>query len=94
MRKITLLVESYYESSIGYTIDNNNLIKFSTRENKKDNLTEFYDLIYEYKNDCLTASIKYNKKYYTNSYLKPSEDLFFTITIIPLGSTQTESVLD
>ena len=86
--------ESYYESSIGYTIDNNNLIKFSTRENKKDNLTEFYDLIYEYKNDCLTASIKYNKKYYTNSYLKPSEDLFFTITIIPLGSTQTESVLD
>uniref|UniRef100_UPI003F8645CC LPS-assembly protein LptD n=1 Tax=Candidatus Pelagibacter sp. TaxID=2024849 RepID=UPI003F8645CC len=86
--------ESYYESSIGYTIDNNNLIKFSTRENKKDNLTEFYDLIYEYKNDCLTASIKYNKKYYTNNYLKPSEDLFFTITIIPLGSTQTESVLD
>ena len=86
--------ESYYTSSLGYEFDEKNLITFSTRENKKDNLTEFYDLIYEYKNDCLTASIKYNKKYYTNSYLKPSEDLFFTLTIIPLGSTQSESILD
>ena len=34
---------------------------FKTRRNRKINLTEFYDLVYEYKNDCLTAGIKYNK---------------------------------
>ena len=26
-------------------------------EKKTDNLTEYYNLIYEYKNDCITASI-------------------------------------
>ena len=68
-------------------------MSFKTR-NKKDNLTEFYNLIYQYKNDCLTASIRYNKEYYTNSNKKPNEELFFNITLIPLGSTQTDSILD
>ena len=63
-------------------------------EKIKDNLTEFYNLIYEYKNDCLTASIKYNKEYYTSNNLKPNEELFFTLTLIPLGSTQTDSIID
>ena len=65
-----------------------------TRNNKKDNLTEFYNLIYEYKNDCLTASVIYNKEYYSNSSLKPSEELFFNVTLVPLGSTKTGSILD
>ena len=62
--------------------------------NKKNNLTEFYNLIYQYQNDCLIASLRYNKEYYTNSSLEPNEELFFNITLIPLGSTQTDSVLD
>ena len=62
--------------------------------NKKDNLTEFYDLIYQYKTDCLTASLRYNKEYYSNSTKKPNEELFFNITLIPLGSTQTGSLFD
>ena len=33
-------------------------------KNKEIDLTEYYDLIYEYKNDCLTAGIRYNKTYY------------------------------
>ena len=28
-------------------------------KNRKINLTEYYDLVYEYKNDCLKAGIKY-----------------------------------
>ena len=39
-------------------------------------------------------TIKYNKEYYSNSTLEPNEELFFNITLIPLGSTQTESILD
>jgi LPS-assembly protein len=48
-------------------------------------------MIYEYKNDCLVASIDYNKRYYNDSDIKPSEDLFFTIKIIPFTTFQTES---
>jgi len=84
--------KNYYENNLELNLDKNNSLSFKTRENKKDNLTEYYKLIYEYKNDCLTASIIYNKDYYNSASIKPNEDLFFTITLIPLGSTRTESL--
>ena len=67
-----------------FSIDENNSITFSTRRNRKLNLTEYYDLVYEYKNDCLIAGIKYKKSYYEDRDLKPTENLFFTITLFPL----------
>ena len=73
-----------FESSFNYTMDEQNSLKFNTRRNRKINLTEYYDLVYEYKNDCLTAGIKYNKTYYSDGDLKPTENLFFTITLFPL----------
>ena len=72
------------ENSTSYSFDKNNYIKFNTRRNRKLNLTEFYDLVYEYKNDCLIAGIKYKKTYYEDRDLKPSEDLFFSVTIVPI----------
>ena len=71
-------------NSIKYKYNDSNFFTFKTRRNRKINLTEYYDLVYEYKNDCLTAGIKYNKTYYSDSDLKPSENLFFTITFVPL----------
>jgi len=88
-----LVIKVIYENDITYKINDSNSLSFSTRENKTDNLTEYYNLIYEYKNDCLTASIRYNKEYYSNNSLNPSEELFFNITLIPLGSTETDNVL-
>ena len=85
--------KSYFENSFTYNVDKNNSLTFKTRENKTDNLTEYYNLIYEYKTDCLTASIRYNKDYYSGINVEPNEELFFNITLIPLGSTQTESIL-
>ena len=73
-----------------YKINDNKSLKFSTRRNKKINLTEYYDLSYEYKNDCLTAAVKFNKTFYQDNDLKPTEDLFFTITLIPLTTYERE----
>ena len=39
------------------------------------------------------ASIRYNKEYYSNNVTKPNEELFFTLTLIPLGSTESDNVL-
>ncbi len=72
------------ENQTTFAIDENNVIQFKTRRNRKINLTEYYDLVYEYKNDCLTAGIKYNKTYYEDRDLKPSENIFFTISLYPL----------
>ena len=73
-----------FANSIGYKIDENNFISFKTRRNRKINLTEYYDLVYEYKNDCLTAAIKYKKTYYQDADIKPEENLLFTLTLFPL----------
>ena len=78
--------ENVIEGTIGYNIDKNNNLKFGTRRNKKIGLTEYYDLIYEYRNDCLTAGIKYKKLFYSDRDVKPSENLMFSVTIFPITS--------
>ncbi|MDC0949756.1 hypothetical protein OAR94_03160, partial [Candidatus Pelagibacter sp.] len=62
-----------------YRYDDYNSFKFSTRRNKEISLTEYYDLSYEYKNDCLTAALKFNKTFYSDKDLTPTEDLFVSI---------------
>ena len=78
-------------SSISYELDDNNFLSLETRRNRKLNLTEFYDLVYEYKNDCLTAGIKYKKTYYSDGDLKPTENLLFTVTLFPLTTYEHDA---
>ena len=78
-------------SSISYELDNNNFLSLETRRNRKLNLTEFYDLVYEYKNDCLTAGIKYKKTYYSDGDLKPAENLLFSVTLFPLTTYEHDA---
>ena len=77
-----------FENKTSFNFNENNVLYFKTRKNRKLNLTEYYDLVYEYKNDCLTAGIKYKKSFYEDRALKPSEDLMFTITLFPLTTFQ------
>ena len=72
------------ENTTSINFNENNNLLFKTRRNRKISLTEYYDFIYEYQNDCLTAAVKYRKTYYQDRDLKPKEDLFFTITLFPL----------
>ena len=84
--------ESFISNTTSYSFDKNNSINFSTRKNKKTDLTEFYNLIYQYKNDCLIAAIEYNKDYYEDSDLKPTENIFFSLTIVPFGKTSSPNL--
>ncbi len=77
-----------FENISEYSFDENNFISFKTRRNREINLTEYYDLVYEYKIDCLTAGIKFNKTYYEDRDLKPSENIMFTISFYPLTSIE------
>ena len=72
------------KNSSAYKINENNFLTFNTRRNKEINLTEYYNLSYEYRTDCITAALKFNKVFYADRDLTPSEHLFFTITIIPI----------
>jgi len=84
--------ESYLSNETSYNFNDAYSLKYRTRRNKKTDFTEFYNLIYEYKNDCLTAAIQYNKDYYSDNELKPNEEIFFSISIVPLATLNTPSV--
>ena len=84
--------DSYLTNDVRYRFDKQNSILFNTRRNRKTDLTEFYNLIYEYRNDCLIAAIEYNKDYYQDRDLKPSEEIFFKITITPFSSVNSPNL--
>ena len=77
------------ENTLRYNFDENNYLSFNTRRNRKISFTEYYNLIYEYKNDCLTAGIKYNKTYYQDRDLLPTENFMISITLFPLTTYET-----
>jgi len=81
--------ESYISNESKFDIDENMSLSFKTRKNKEKNLTEYYNWIYQYKNDCLIAGIEYKKDYYTDVSIKPDEQLFFSITVLPFGSVNS-----
>ena len=84
--------DSYFSRNIGYNFDQNNSLKYTTRRNRKTDLTEFYNLIYEYKNDCLVAAIEYNKDYYEDRDIRPTEEIFFSLTITPFSSINSPNL--
>ena len=83
--------DSYLLSDVNYIFDKNNSISYNTRRNRKTDLTEYYNLIYEYKNDCLIAGVEYKKEYYQDRDLKPNEQIFFSLTFTPFTSISTPS---
>ena len=72
--------------------DNSKSLSFSTRKNIETDVAEFYNLIYEYRNDCLVAALEYNKDYYSDGALKPEENIFFKLTIMPFGQTSSPNL--
>jgi LPS-assembly protein len=83
---------NFLENKTTLNFREENFLTFKTRRNRTINLTEYYDLIYEYQNDCLIAGFKYRKTYYQDRDVKPNEDLILTVTLFPL--TQYEQKID
>ncbi len=83
---------SYIKNTTKYNLNDTSNISFSTRQNKKTDLTEYYNLMYQYKNDCLAASIEYNKEYYNDRDISTEENIFFKLTIIPFGEASTPNL--
>ena len=86
------LKTSYLKNETQFNFNDTNSLIFETRENKEKSFTEFYNLIYQYKNDCLTAAIEYNKEYYNDQDLKPTENLFLKLSIMPFGGFNTPNL--
>ena len=84
--------QSYLSNKTSYNFNDSTNLIFETRKNKKTNMTEFYNLIYQYRNDCLIAALEYNKDYYNDRDLNPEENIFFKLTIVPFGQTSSPNL--
>ncbi len=78
--------QDYFKTELNLNNSEKGLLSFKTKRNLKTNSSEFYNLSYEYINDCLRAGLVYRREFYQDSELEPEDSLMFKITLIPFGS--------
>ncbi len=78
----------YIETKAGFNF-NNGLISMGAKRNLLSNSAEFYDLSYEYINDCLRAGVAFRREFYRDRDLEPEDSLIFKVTFSPLGTIAT-----
>ena len=84
--------KEYFKTKVNYNNNNNSLISFETKRNLITNSSEFYDLSYEYINDCLRAGLVYRREFYNDSELEAENSLMFKVTLVPFGDIATPKV--
>ena len=78
--------QDYFKTELNLRNKDNGLLSFKTKRNLITNSSEFYNLSYEYINDCLRAGLVYRREFYSDSELEPENSLMFKITLVPFGN--------
>ena len=84
--------QEYLKTKIGFNQSENGLVSFETKRNLVTNSSEFYNLSYEYRNDCLKAGLVYRREFYQDSELEPENSILFKITLVPFGNLSSPSL--
>ena len=82
---------NYFKSDIKLEINESNNLSFDLKKNLETDSTEFYNLSYNYINDCLKAGLVYRREFYNDSELEPEDSLMFKITLTPFGDINSPS---
>ena len=82
----------YIKSSIEYKKGDNGVFTFANKRDLITNSSEFYDLSYEYLNDCLRAGLFYRREFYNDSEIEAENSLMFKITLSSFGSINSPSL--
>jgi LPS-assembly protein len=83
--------QEYVKSDVDLEINDTNLLSFSSKRNLLTSSAEFYNLSYNYINDCLKAGLAYRREFYTDRDVEPTNSLMFTISIIPFAEINAPS---
>ena len=78
--------QEFIRTGLDIKINNSSEVNFSTKRNLLSSSAEFYNLSYNYINDCLKAGIAYRREFYTDRDIEPANNLMFTISIIPFAT--------
>ena len=77
--------QEYVQTGIDFMLNNSSEISFNTKRNLLTSSAEFYNMSYNYINDCLKAGIAYRREFYTDRDIEPINSLMFTISIVPFA---------
>ena len=81
--------QEFVNTGVDFKLNNSSELAFNTRRNLLTSSAEFYNLSYNYINDCLKAGIAYRREFYTDRDIEPTNRLMFTISIIPFAKINT-----
>ncbi len=76
----------YIKSKINYDTGKNTNLSYEFKRNLITNSSEFYNLSYEYMNDCLRAGLVFRREFYNDSEIEAENSLMFKITLVPFGN--------
>ena len=83
--------QEYLKTKLDLFKNDSNQFSFENKRNLITNSSEFYNLSYEYINDCLRAGLVYRREFYNDSEIEPENSLMFKITLSPFGDVFTPS---
>ena len=83
--------QKYFKTNFEISKNENGLFSFSTKRNLLTDSSEYYNLSYEYINDCLRAGLVYRREFYEDSELDAENSLMFKITLSPIGDIESPS---
>jgi len=76
---------NYVKSDIKIELNNSTQLSFDFKKNLETNSTEFYNLSYNYLNDCLKAGLVFRREFYSDRDVEASDSLMFQISLLPFG---------
>ena len=83
---------SYLKSDIKLEINKSNNLSFDLKKNLETDSTEFYNLAYNYINDCLKAGLVYRREFYTDRDVESSDTLMFSVSLFPFGQVSLPTI--
>ena len=83
--------QEYFKGKVDFAPNKYGLFSAETKRNLITNSAEYYNLSYEYTNDCLRAGLVYRREFYNDSELEPEDSLMFKITLTPFGNINSPS---
>ena len=83
--------QEYFKTNLEYSKGDNGLFGFEVKRNLVTNSSEYYNLSYEYLNDCLRAGLVYRREFYNDSELESENSLMFKVTLTPFGDISSPS---
>ena len=84
--------DEYFKTKIAFLQNENKEFSLKAKRNLITNSSEYYDLSYEYINDCLRAGLVYRREFYNDSEIESENSFMFKVTLVPFGNIETPSI--